>query len=63
MQFRQKEQALQQRLKETERKIQELQSTKEDQTTVILSTEQEAATRRVPAGVGGDQKRTAQRAT
>ena len=43
MQFRQKEQALQQRLKETERKIQELQSTKEDQTTVILSTEQEAA--------------------
>ena len=43
MQFRQKEQALQQRLKETERKIQELQSRKEDQTTVILSTEQEAA--------------------
>ena len=43
MQFRQKEQVLQQRLKETERKIQELQSTKEDQTTVILSTEQEAA--------------------
>ena len=43
MQFRQKEQALQQRLKETERKIQELQRTKEDQTTVILSAEQEAA--------------------
>ena len=43
MQFRQKEQILQQRLKETERKIQELQSRKEDQTTVILSTEQEAA--------------------
>ena len=43
MQFRQKEQVLQQRLKETERKIQELQSRKEDQTTVILSTEQEAA--------------------
>ena len=30
-------------MKETERKIQELQSRKEDQTTVILSTEQEAA--------------------
>ncbi len=43
MQFRQKEQVLQQRLKETERKIQELQSGKEDQTTVILSAEQEAA--------------------
>ncbi len=43
MQFRQKEQILQQRLKETERKIQELQSGKEDQTTVILSAEQEAA--------------------
>ena len=42
-QFRQKEQALQRRLKETERKIQELQSRKEDQTTVILNAEQEAA--------------------
>ena len=41
--FRQKEQALQQRLKDTERKIQDLQSRKEDQTTVILSAEQEAA--------------------
>ena len=41
--FRQKEQALQLRLKETERKIQELQSRKEDQTTIILSAEQEAA--------------------
>lgn len=41
--FRQKEQALQLRLKETERKIQELQSGKEDQTTIILSAEQEAA--------------------
>ena len=41
--FRQKEQVLQQRLKDTERKIQELQSRKEDQTTVILSAEQEAA--------------------
>ncbi len=41
--FRQNEQALQQRLKETERKIQELESRKEDQTTVILSAEQEAA--------------------
>lgn len=41
--FRQKEQALQQRLKETERKIQELQSGKEDRTTIILSPEQEAA--------------------
>ncbi len=41
--FRQKEQVLQQRLKETERKIQELQNRKEDQTTVILSPEQEAA--------------------
>ena len=43
MQFRQKEQALQQRLKATERKIQELESGKEDQTTIILSAEQEAA--------------------
>lgn len=42
-QFRQKEQALQQRLKDTERKIQDLQSRKEDQTTIILSAEQEAA--------------------
>ena len=41
--FRQKEQALQLRLKETERKIQELESGKEDQSTVILSAEQEAA--------------------
>ena len=41
--FRQKEQALQQRLKDTERKIQELQNKKEDQTTVILSAEQQAA--------------------
>ena len=41
--FRQKEQALQQRLKDTERKIQELQSGKEDETTIILSAEQEAA--------------------
>lgn len=41
--FRQKEQALQQRLKATERKIQELQNKKEDQTTVILSAEQQAA--------------------
>ncbi len=41
--FRQKEQALQQRLKETERKIQDLQSRKEDQTTIILSAEQQAA--------------------
>ena len=40
--FRQKEQALQQRLKDTERKIQELQNKKEDQTTVILSAEQQA---------------------
>ena len=41
--FRQKEQALQRRLKDTERKIQDLQSRKEDQTTVILSAEQQAA--------------------
>ncbi len=41
-QFRQKEQALQQRLQDTERKIRELQNKKEDQTTVILSAEQEA---------------------
>ena len=41
--FRQKEQALQQRLKSTERKIQELQNKKEDQTTLILSAEQQAA--------------------
>lgn len=41
--FRQKEQALQQRLKDTERKIQDLQSRKEDQTTIILSAEQQAA--------------------
>lgn len=41
--FRQKEQALQLRLKETERKIQDLQSGKKDQTTIILSAEQEAA--------------------
>ena len=41
--FRQKEQALQQRLQSTERKIQELQSKKEDQTTLILSAEQQAA--------------------
>ncbi|MDT7042948.1 Gldg family protein [Candidatus Nitronereus thalassa] len=43
MQYRQKEQALQQRLKDTERKIQELQKKKEDQTTIILSGEQQAA--------------------
>ena len=41
--YRQKEQALQQRLKDTERKIQDLQKRKEDQTTIILSTEQQAA--------------------
>ena len=41
--FRQKEQALQQRLKDTERKIQDMQSRKEDQTTIILSAEQQAA--------------------
>ena len=41
--FRQKEQALQQRLKDTERKIQDLQKRKEDQTTIILSAEQQAA--------------------
>ncbi len=41
--YRQKEQALQQRLKDTERKIQDLQKRKEDQTTVILSAEQQAA--------------------
>jgi len=41
--FRQKEQALQQRLKSTEQKIQELQNKKEDRTTLILSTEQQAA--------------------
>jgi len=43
MQFRQKEQVLQQRLKGTERKIQDLQKQKEDQTAVILSAEQQAA--------------------
>ena len=43
MQYRQKEKALQQRLKDTERKIQELQRKKEDQTTIILSSEQQAA--------------------
>ncbi len=41
--FRQKEQALQQRLKSTERKIQELQNKKEDRTTLVLSAEQQAA--------------------
>ncbi len=41
--FRQKEQVLQQRLKNTERKIQELQNKKEDQTALILSVEQQAA--------------------
>ncbi len=41
--FRQKEQALQQRLKSTERKIQALQNKKEDRTTLILSAEQQAA--------------------
>ena len=41
--YRQKEQALQQRLKDTEHKIQDLQGRKEDQTTIILSTEQQAA--------------------
>lgn len=41
--FRQKEQALQQRLKSTEQKIQELQNKKEDRTTLILSAEQQAA--------------------
>ncbi|MDE0403943.1 MAG: Gldg family protein [Nitrospira sp.] len=41
--YRQKEQALQQRLKDTERKIQDLQRRKEDQTTIILSPEQQAA--------------------
>ncbi len=41
--FRQKEQALRQRLQSTERKIQELQRTKEDKTTLILSDEQQAA--------------------
>ncbi len=41
--FRQKEQALQERLKSTERKIQELQNKKEDRTTLILSAEQQAA--------------------
>ena len=41
--YRQKEQALQQRLKDTERKIQDLQKRKEDQTTIILSAEQQAA--------------------
>lgn len=43
MQYRQKEQVLQNRLKDTERKIQDLQKTKEDQTTIILSGEQQAA--------------------
>lgn len=41
--YRQKEQALQQRLKDTERKIQDLQRRKEDQTTIILNPEQQAA--------------------
>ena len=41
--YRQKEQVLQQRLKDTERKIQDLQKRKEDQTTIILSPEQQAA--------------------
>lgn len=40
-QFRQKEQALQERLRATERKIQELQSQKKDQTTLILSQAQQ----------------------
>ena len=39
--FRQKEQMLQQRLKDTERKIRDLQKDKEDQSTVILSTAQQ----------------------
>jgi ABC-type uncharacterized transport system involved in gliding motility auxiliary subunit len=43
MQFRQKEQVLQQRLKDTERKIQDMQKKKEDQTAIILSGEQQAA--------------------
>jgi len=43
MRFRQKEQVLQQRLKDTERKIQDLQKKKADQTAVILSDEQQAA--------------------
>jgi len=43
MQYRQKEQVLQTRLKDTERKIQDLQKKKEDQTTIILSSEQQAA--------------------
>lgn len=42
-QFRRKEQALQQRLKDTEQKIQELQKKKDDQSTVILSAEQQVA--------------------
>ncbi len=41
--FRQKERALQQRLKDTERKIRDLQKKKEDQTALILSVEQQAA--------------------
>lgn len=39
--YRQKEQVLQQRLKDTERKIRDLQKDKEDQSTLILSTAQQ----------------------
>jgi len=39
--FRQKEQVLQQRLKDTERKIRDLQKDKEDQSTIILSAAQQ----------------------
>lgn len=42
-QFRQKEQVLQQRLKDTERQIQDLQKKREDQTAIILSGEQQSA--------------------
>lgn len=41
--FRQKEQALQERLTDTERKIRDLQQKKDDQSAVILSAEQQAA--------------------
>jgi len=43
MQYRQKEQALQQRLKDTERQIQDLQKAKGKQTVLILNSEQRSA--------------------
>ena len=43
MQYRQKEQALQQRLKDTERQIQDLQKAKGEQTVLILNPEQQSA--------------------